>query len=132
MAKSGCGSASWPVSLSLDPSTRGARFVELVASATFPMETALATAEDTISAVLARLLNTAGNRVRRATPSERPLWDDGSLRFAPERGFPAPLELRAGRHPIYRLDRAHVAALGLEGEILQGIAAADAILEDLA
>jgi hypothetical protein len=132
MAKSGCGSASWPVSLSLDPSTRGARFVELVASATFPMDTALATAEDTVSAVLARLLNTAGNRVRRATPSERPLWDDGSLRFAPERGFPAPLELRAGRHPIYRLDRAHVAALGLEGEILQGIAAADAILEDLA
>jgi hypothetical protein len=132
MAKSGCGSAGWPVSLALEPSTRGARFVELVAAATFPLDTALATAEDTVSAVLARLLNTAGNRVRRAAASESPLWDDGSLRFAAEGAFPAPLELRAGRRPIYRLDRAHVAALGLEGEILQGIAAADAILEDLA
>ena len=103
-----------------------------MAGATFPVDTAVATAEDTVAAVLARLLNTAGNRVRRAAAGERPLWDDGSLRFAAEGAFPAPLELRAGRRPIYRLDPAHVAALGLEGEILQGIAAADAILEDLA
>jgi hypothetical protein len=106
--------------------------VELVAAATFPLDAPLGAAEDTVSAVLARLLNTAGNRIRRAAAGDHPLWDDGSLRFAAEGGFPAPLALRAGRRPIYRLDRAHVAALGLEGEILQGIAAADAILEDLA
>jgi hypothetical protein len=130
-AKSGCGSATWPVSLALEPSSRGARFVELVASATFPLETDLAQAEDTVAAVVARLLNAAGNRIRRAATGHQPLWDDTSMRFAPDAGHPAPLELRAGRRPIYRLDGAHVAALGLEGEILQGIAAADAILEDL-
>lgn len=131
-AKSGCGSPGWPVSLALEPSTRGARFVELVASATVPADTDPGRAEDMIAAALARLLSAAGNRIRRAAPGEPPLWDDASLRFAPEDAYPAPLDLRAGRRPVYRLDAAHVAALGLEGEILQGIAAADAILEDLA
>ncbi len=132
MAKNGCGSAAWPVRLALEPSTRGSRFVELVAGATFPIDADLARAEDTVADVLARLLNSAGNRVRRAAAPPRPLWDDDSLRFAAPGAFPAPLELRAGRRPIYRLDAGHVAALGLEGEILQGVAAADAILEDLA
>jgi len=132
MAKRGCGSPSWPVRLALEPSARGARFIELVAGATFPLDTPRERAEDTIASVLAKLLSAAGNRIRRAASTEPPQWDDASLRFGAEGGFPAPLELRAGRRPIYRLDPAHVAALGLEGEILQGIAAADSILEDLA
>ena len=45
---------------------------DFVAAATFPLDTALGTAEDTISAVLAQLLNTAGNRVRRAAVGEPP------------------------------------------------------------
>ncbi|MEN8162104.1 MAG: FAD-binding protein, partial [Myxococcota bacterium] len=75
MAKSGCGSAAWPVSLALEPSARGSRFVELVASATFPVDADVERAEDTVAAMVARLLNAAGNRIRRAAPGPRPLWD---------------------------------------------------------
>ena len=132
LATGGCGSVSWPVTLALEPSVRGARFVELVASAVFPADADLAVAEDTVAAALARLLPFAGNRVRRAPAPTRPRWDDAAARFDATPGaWPAPLELRAGRRPIYRLERAHVAALGAEGEILQGLRAGDAILADL-
>jgi len=131
-ASGGCGSAAWPVRLALDPSSRGARFVELVAGAVFPVDSDLAAAEDTVAAALARLLPFAGNRVRRANAPLHPLWDDESLRFDGGPGaWPAPLELRAARRPIYRLAREHVAALGAEGEILLGARAGDAILADL-
>lgn len=133
LAAGGCGSSAWPVTLALEPSARGGRFVELVAGAVFPADSDVASAEDTVAAALARLLPFAGNRVRRAPAAARPLWDDGSLRFdATGDGWPAPLELRAGRRAVYRLERAHVAALGAEGEILMGLRAADAILADLA
>jgi hypothetical protein len=121
------------VTLALEPSTRGARFVELVAGAVFPVDAERTVAEDTVAAALARLLPAAGNRVRRAPAPDLPVWDDASLRFDAAPGaWPAPLELRAGRRPVYRLERAHVAALGAEGEILLGLRAADAILADLA
>jgi hypothetical protein len=133
LASGGCGSSSWPVTLALEPSARGARFVELVAGAVFPADADLAVAQDTVAAALARLLPFAGNRVRRAPAPTLPLWDDASLRFDATPGsWPVPLDLRAGRRPAYRLERAHVAALGAEGEILQGLRAADAILADLA
>jgi hypothetical protein len=133
LANGGCGSASWPVTLALEPSTRGPRFVELVASTVFPADADLATAEDSAAAAVARLLPFAGNRVRRANAPARPLWDDLSARFAVGSGaWPAPLELKAGRRPVYRLERAHVAALGAEGEVLLGLHAAEAILADLA
>jgi hypothetical protein len=133
LASGGCGSSAWPVTLALEPSARGARFVELVAGAVFPADAERAVAEDTVAAALARLLPAAGNRVRRAPAPAPPLWDDTSLRFDAAPGaWPAPLELRAGRRPVYRLERAHVAALGAEGEILLGLRAADAILADLA
>jgi hypothetical protein len=41
------------------------------------------------------------------------------------------LELRASRRSVYRLAREHVAVLGVEGEILLGLRAGDAILADL-
>jgi len=132
LATGGCGSAAWPVTLALEPSARGARFVELVAGAVFPADADLAVAQDTVGAALARLLPFAGNRVRRAPAPPRPLWDDDAARFDAGPGaWPAPLALRAGRRPVYRLERAHVAALGAEGEVLQGLHAADAILADL-
>jgi len=131
-ASGGCGSAAWPVTLALDPSSRGARFVELVAGAVFPADADVDAAEATVAAALARLLPFAGNRVRRASAPARPRWDDESLRFDPPPGaWPAPLDLRVGRRPIYRLAREHVAALGAEGEILLGARAGDAILADL-
>jgi hypothetical protein len=132
LAAGGCGSAAWPVTLAVEPSTRGARFVELVGGAVFPAEADVAAAEDSVSAALARLLPFAGNRVRRANGLPRPLWDDDSARFAAlSGGWPHALELRASRRAVYRLAREHVAPLGAEGEILLGVRAGDAILADL-
>ncbi len=131
-AAAGCGSAEWPVTLLLEPSARGPQFVELVAGAIFPAAHDVAAAEDTIAASLARLLPSAGNRVRRAGAAARPLWDDESARFAAVPGsWPAGLELQVGRRLVYRIAREHVAALGSEGEILLGSKAGDAILADL-
>ena len=133
LASGGCGSAAWPVTLALEPSARGARFVELVGGAVFPADADVAVAEDSVAAALARLLPFAGNRVRRANAASLPRWDDDAARFEAMPGaWPAPLELRAGRRPIYRLERSHVAALGAEGEILLGLRAGEAILADLA
>jgi hypothetical protein len=131
-AAEGCGSADWPITLLQEPSSRGPQFVELVAGAVFPADHDVAAAEDVIAGGLGSLLPFAGNRVRRANAVPRPLWDDDGARFAAAPGsWPAPLELRASRRPIYRLAREHVAALGAEGEILLGVRAGDAILADL-
>jgi hypothetical protein len=131
-AAQGCGSPAWPVSLWLEPCARGPQFVELVAGALFPAGADPAPAEDRVAAVLAQLLPSAGNRVRRAGPVPRPLWDDDGARFDALPGaWPAPLDLRAGRRAVYRLAREHVAALGAEGEVLLGARAGDAILAEV-
>jgi hypothetical protein len=131
-AASGCGSADCPVTLLSEPCARGAQFVELVAGAVFPVEHDTGAAEDAIAAALAVLLPFAGNRVRRANAPAAPLWDDDSGRFDPGPGsWPLGLELRASRRSVYRLAREHVAVLGVEGEILLGLRAGDAILADL-
>jgi hypothetical protein len=64
----------------------------------------------------------------------RPLWDDDGWLEDPERGagWPSEIELRvAGRAPVYRLDRSGVACLGLEGDLLLGWRAGDAIAAEL-
>lgn len=132
-AASGCGSADCPVTLLSEPCARGAQFVELVAGAIFPMEYDTSAAEDAIAAGLAVLLPFAGNRVRRANARPPPSWDNDSDRFDPmPGGWPQGLELRASRRSVYQLAREHVAVLGVEGEILLGVRAGDAILADLA
>jgi hypothetical protein len=132
-AASGCGSADRPVTLLSEPCARGAQFVELVAGAVFPAATDTGVAEDAIAAGLAGLFPFAGNRVRRANALPAPSWDDDSGRFDPGPGsWPLGLELRGSRRSVYRLAREHVAVLGVEGEILLGLRAGDAILADLA
>lgn len=64
----------------------------------------------------------------------RPLWDDDGFLEDPERGagWPSEVELRvSGRAPVYRLDRSGVACLGLEGDLLLGWRAGDAIAAEL-
>jgi hypothetical protein len=131
-AASGCGSADCPVTLLSDPCARGAQYVELVAGATFPVEYDSDAAADAIAGGLAMLLPFAGNRVRRANALPAPRWDNDSGRFEPGPGsWPQGLELRVSRRAVYQLAREHVAVLGVEGEILLGVRAADAILSDL-
>jgi hypothetical protein len=132
-AAAGCGSADCPITLLSEPCARGAQFVELVAGAIFPVEHDTGAAEDAIALGLAALLPVPGNRVRRANALPTPSWDDDTGRFEPGPGsWPVGLELRASRRAVYRLAREHVAALGVEGEILLGVRAGDAILADLA
>jgi hypothetical protein len=68
--------------------------------------------------------------------AKRPQWDDddGWLEDPPPgQGWPGDTDLRiSSRPPIYHLDRSAVAGLGLEGDLLLGWRAGDAIAEELA
>jgi hypothetical protein len=64
----------------------------------------------------------------------RPLWDDDGWLEDPDRGtgWPSEIDLSvSGRAPVYRLDRSGVACLGLEGDLLLGWRAGDAIAAEL-
>ena len=71
------------------------------------------------------------------TPVETrpPLWDsdDGWLEDpGPGEGWPSEIDLRlSSRPPVYHLDRACVAGLGLEGDLLLGWRGGDAIAQEL-
>jgi hypothetical protein len=74
-----------------------------------------------------------GGFVRQRAPE--PVWDSDALLAdpAPGSGWPGDCDLRrSSRPPVYSLDRASVAALGFEGEVLLGWRAGDAIATDLA
>jgi hypothetical protein len=123
------------VALSVLPSPRGARFAEIVARAVGPDD---ASAELALFAALRSalgvLLPENDARIAAAPAAERPLWDDEAALVDPERG--ASLSqlppLRAGgRRPVYRLPREAVAALGVEGDLLLGCQAGDAIRGEL-
>ena len=65
----------------------------------------------------------------------RPRWDDDAWLEDPPRklGWPTQIPLRvSSRPPVYRLDRAEVGGLGLEGDLLLGWRAGDAIASELA
>ncbi len=63
------------------------------------------------------------------------VWDDDVALEEPSagEGWPGEVDIRLGtKQPLYRLDRAGVAGLGFEGEILLGWRGGDAIAADLA
>ena len=67
-------------------------------------------------------------------PAPTPRWDDDTWLAdpAPDAAWPAPAELRiSSRQPIYSLERASVAGLGFEGDLLLGWRGGDAIASDL-
>jgi hypothetical protein len=64
----------------------------------------------------------------------RPLWDDEDVLTDPRpgSGWPGEVNIRvAGRLPIFTLPREETGALGLDGELLLGWRAGDAIAEEL-
>ncbi len=64
----------------------------------------------------------------------RPRWDDDDWLEDPPpgQGWPAEIDLRVnGRPPVYRLDRAGIAGLGFEGDLLLGWRGGDAIAAEL-
>ena len=107
---------------------------DLVASAVLPVDEAEREGwEQRIGERVAELLPFAGNRLVRV-PAPKPRWDDDAWLAdpAPEAGWPALAELRLpSRQPIYSLERATVAGLGFEGDLLLGWRGGDAIAADL-
>jgi hypothetical protein len=68
-------------------------------------------------------------------PQRRPLWDDDERLEDPPSGggWPVEIDLKVSpRSPVYRLDRAEVASLGLEGDLLLGWRAGDLVAQELA
>ncbi len=88
---------------------------------------------DALEAVVRELMPFCGERlVRQATP--RPSWDDESRLADPPagEGWPGEVETRASnKPPVHRLPFEQVAGLGLEGQLLLGLRAGDAILAEL-
>ena len=89
--------------------------------------------EQTLEDRVRELLRFAGSDLKRC-PIEHPRWDDDACLEDPLRGtgWPTEISLRvSSRPPVYHLDRAEVAGLGIEGDLLLGWQAGDAIAGDL-
>ena len=107
---------------------------DLVARLRVQDDDELPAAEDELEARLHQLMPFASGRIARR-PQRRPDWDDdGWLEAAPANsGWPAEFDIRCLAKPaVYRLDRAAVASLGVEGDLMLGWRAGDAIARELA
>ena len=123
-----------PIEIAQHPSDQGIHFVELVLARKVRWD-----ADDEVET--ARILEaTAGllpydeGRAKLAPPPPRPLWDDDAARMDPARGsgWPEPADIRTpGRQPVFQIPRAELGSLGVEGELLFGWRAGDAIRESL-
>lgn len=123
------------VALSVLPSPRGVRFAEIVARAVGRDDASEeAVLVSKMREALAELLPASDARVTPAPLLARPAWDDESALVDPERGasLSALPALRVGgRRPVYRLPREAAAAIGVEGDLLLGCQAGDAIRAEL-
>jgi len=122
------------VSLQVFPGS-DARQIDLVASTVAPAsERGSAEAEDWIRRTLRQLAPFSESALERVS-DPRARWDhDGSIGEPPaSRRWPRPLEARLSHRPaIFALDRDALAPLGLDGDLLLGWRAGDAIAEKLA
>ena len=121
------------ISLTAFPVTDGSERVDLVARVRVEPETDEKDVQDEILNRIHALMPFSKGRIV-CCDQKRPLWDDEGWLEDPEpgRSWPAEVDLRVpGRTPVYRLDRAGVAGLGLEGDLLLGWRAGDAIASDL-
>jgi hypothetical protein len=94
----------------------------------------IADVEDRLEERVRSLIPFSGKKLTRR-PLERPRWDDDDWLEDPPpgQGWPAEIELRVNaRPPVYRLDRAGIAGLGFEGDLLLGWRGGDAIAAELA
>ena len=105
----------------------------LVSALVDAAEPDLATREAEMIDAVAGLMPFAEGRL---APVQEPeaRWDDDSAVEEPAsgEGWPGDVEIRAGgKLPVFRLDRAAVAGLGFEGELLLGWRGGDAIAAEL-
>ncbi len=121
------------VALRVFPGGGDGSSADLVVSAVVPADaTDTAALEREIAASAACILPFAATERVRA-PAPRWDTDDPLPDPAPGAGWPAEVEVRAAsRQPIYCLDRSAVASLGVEGDLLLGWRAGEAIIADVA
>ena len=123
------------MTLAIHPSERGDIFSEIVASAVVEDEPAkLAESAASIEEGVRRLMPFSKGRISLLPHPARPLWDDEAALPAPGAGdgWPGEAEIRTpGKQPVFRLRREALAGLGVEGDLLLGWRAGDAIREEL-
>jgi len=123
------------IALTIHPSERGGLFAEVVASAMVKDDpTNLAESAAVIEEAVRRLMPFSQGRISPIPSPARPLWDDEAAAPAPEPGdgWPGEVEIHTpGRRPVFCLPREGLAGLGLEGELLLGWRAGDAIRTEL-
>jgi len=127
------------VTVSLYASSESSTSVELVARSVLPgdplqaQDDEILALEGRIEARVRTLLPCAAKKLTRRKLA-RPLWDDDDWLEDPPpgQGWPAEIDLRVNaKPPVYRLDRARIAGLGLEGDLLLGWRGGDAIAAEL-
>jgi len=123
------------IALAVHPSERGDLFAEVVASAVVEDDPAhLAESAVVIEEAVRRLMPFSQGRISPIPSPSRPLWDDEAAAPAPQPGdgWPGEVEIHTpGRRPVFCLPREGLAGLGLEGELLLGWRAGDAIRAEL-
>lgn len=123
------------IRLRVFPSTQRNDTVDLVASSVIDAsERDLRAREAEIEMGVAELMPFAGGLLERDR-SPAPRWDcDDWLGDPPaNRGWPAACEVRlSSRPPAYALDRADVAGLGFEGEVMLGWRGGDVVAAEIA
>ena len=121
------------VSVTAYPNPQGDGEVDLVGRIRMRDDEDIEAAETEVLQRIRNLMPFSEDRIG-LRDQRRPLWDDDGWLEDPRpgRSWPAEVELRvSGRAPVYRLDRAGVACLGLEGDLLLGWRAGDAIAAEL-
>jgi len=122
------------VALRLFPGPGDAEALDLVASALAPAAGGDTTAlERAIVEAVIELMPFAGASLERLRATA-PRWDGDDWLSDPAAGagWPAEIDVRsAAREPVYALDRAAAASLGVEGDLLLGWRAGETILADL-
>lgn len=107
--------------------------IDLVARMRVEPNEDIAAAEDEMEARVQALMPFSKGRIKRRE-QRRPSWDDDGWLEDPHpgAGWPAEMDLKVSvRPPVYRLNRAEVAGLGLEGDLLLGWRGGDAIATEL-
>ncbi len=121
------------VSLTAYPDSQGGGEVDLVGRIRIADDEEESSAEQEVLARVGQLMPFSEGGIA-LLEQRRPAWDDDGWLEDPVAGrsWPAESDLRVGgRVPVYRLDRAGVASLGLEGDLLLGWRAGDAISAEL-
>jgi hypothetical protein len=122
-----------PVCLSVFANPDDEDTVDLVARGVVEPTCDIAAIEQALEDRVRELVRFAGPDLKRCKVIH-PRWDDDGWLEDPVSGsgWPGDVALRvSSRPPVYRLDRAEVAGLGIEGDLLLGWRAGDAIAGDL-